>query len=262
MENNQHITQNFDTNNYLFNAKSKKGIYLIHGFSSTTYEVKKLASYLAEQGYYVQADNLPGHGTSIEDCNLTTHEEWLNFVEQKIATMYTKCDQVIVMGVSMGGVLALHLASIFPLDGVVVAGALFKFKNEFNVRILVRLLHRFKTKTPKSKTFKSKDLALINHQFYGYDHYPLIALNEMRKMVDRVKLNVPKISSPILLIHSKIDKTALFENYFIIKKLLKNSQLSTLILEKTGHHVFDTDESDKEQIFSTISTFTNNILNE
>ena len=65
MKNNQHITQNFDTNNYLFNAKSKKGIYLIHGFSSTTYEVKKLASHLAEQGYYVQADNLPGHGTSL-----------------------------------------------------------------------------------------------------------------------------------------------------------------------------------------------------
>ena len=84
----------------------------------------------------------------------------------------------------------------------------------------------------------------------------------MRKMVDKVKLNVPKVSSPVLLIHSKIDKTALFENYFIIKKLLKNSQLSTLILEETGHHVFDTEESDKEQIFSTISTFTQNILNE
>ena len=112
------------------------------------------------------------------------------------------------------------------------------------------------------KTFNSKDLAVINHQFYGYDHYPLIAVNEMRKMVDKVKLNVPKVSSPVLLIHSKIDKTALFENYFIIKKLLKKTQLSTLILEETGHNVFDTEESDKEQIFSTISTFTQNILNE
>ena len=173
------MNYNFDTNNYLFNPNAKKGIYLIHGFSSTTYEVKKLAKYLGKKGYYVQADNLPGHGTSVDDCNLSTYDGWLTFVEQKIATMYTKCDKVIVMGVSMGGVIALHLASIFPLDGVVAAGALFKFKNEFNVRILVRLLHRLKTKQLKIKNFNAKELEIINHQFYGYDYYPLIALNEM-----------------------------------------------------------------------------------
>jgi len=254
------ITKNFDTNNYLFNPNSKLGIYLIHGFSSTTYEVKKLAEHLAQQGYYVQADNLPGHSTTIEDCNLTTHDEWLSFVEQKIASMYTKCDKVIVMGVSMGGVLTLHLASIFPLDGAVVAGGLFKFKNEFNVRVLVRLLHRFKSTQIKRKNFTNKQLKMINNQFYGYDYYPLIALNEMRKMVDKVKDNLHKISSPILLIHSKIDQTAIFENFHIIKNLLKKSTLSTLVLEKTGHHVFDTEESDKEEILSKISTFTKNIF--
>jgi len=260
MKTNNHKTSNFDVNNYLFNSTSKHGIYLIHGFSSTTYEVKRLAEYLAQKGYYVQADNLPGHATSIEDCNLITHNEWLNFVEQKIATMYTKCDKVIVMGVSMGGVLALHLGSIFPLDGVVAAGAIFKFKNEFEVRVLVRLFHRLKTKSPKRKNFNSEELKLINHQFYGYDYYPLVALNEMRKMIDKVKEQLYKISSPVLLIHSKIDKTAVFENYNIIKSLLKTSDLSSLVLEKTGHHVFDTDESDKQEIFSKISTFTQNIF--
>ena len=81
-------TKNFDTKNYLFNPNSKLGIYLIHGFSSTTYEVKKLAEHLAQQGYYVQADNLPGHSTTIEDCNLTTHDEWISFVEQRYHQRY------------------------------------------------------------------------------------------------------------------------------------------------------------------------------
>ena len=256
------MNSNFDTNNYLFNPDCKLGIYLIHGFSSTTYEVKKLAEHLGQQGYYVKADNLPGHSTSIKDCNLTTHHECLSFVEQEIASMYTKCDKVIVMGGSMGGVLTLHLASIFPLDGAVVAGALFKFKNQFNVRVLVRLLHRFKTTQLKRKIFTNEQLKLINNQFYGYDHYPLIALNEMRKMVDKVKCNLHKISSPILLIHSKIDQTATFENFHIIKNLLKNTTLSTLVLEKTGHHIFDTEESDKEEILSKISIFTKNIFND
>ena len=42
MHNTDHTTR-FDENNYLFNPNSKCGIYLIHGFSSTTYEVKNLA---------------------------------------------------------------------------------------------------------------------------------------------------------------------------------------------------------------------------
>ena len=27
--------------------------------------------------------------------------------------------------------------------------------------------------------------------FYGYQEYPLIAVNEMRKMVDKIKMNLP-----------------------------------------------------------------------
>ena len=40
----------FDANNYELNKKSKKAVYLLHGFSSTTYEVKDLAQYLAKNG--------------------------------------------------------------------------------------------------------------------------------------------------------------------------------------------------------------------
>ena len=36
-------TVRFDSANYEFNKSSKIGIYMIHGFSSTTYEVLKLA---------------------------------------------------------------------------------------------------------------------------------------------------------------------------------------------------------------------------
>ena len=60
-------TNRFDENNYEFNLESKNGIYLIHGFTNTTYETKKLAQYLSKQGYRTVANNLPGHGTTIEE---------------------------------------------------------------------------------------------------------------------------------------------------------------------------------------------------
>ena len=114
----------FDVNNYQFNKESRNGVYIIHGFTNTTYEVKELAIYLSKQGFYTRADNLPGHGTTIEDCNSTKYTEWLTFVEQNIAKLYTNCDKVIVIGVSMGGVLALHLGTVFPLDGIISASGI------------------------------------------------------------------------------------------------------------------------------------------
>jgi len=254
------ISEKFDTNNYHFNPDSKFGIYLIHGFSSSTYEVKKLAKHLSQKGYQVRADNLPGHGTTIEDCNSTKYHEWLNAVEKGVAEMYSGCDKVIVIGVSMGGVLSLHLGSLFPLDGIISASALFKFKNEFNVRFINRIFNKLKKTVPKKSTFNPDQVKAQNIQFYGYKHYPLCALNEMRKLVDKVKIKLKKISSPLLLIHSTIDQTAPFENLEIIKKELRTPIVDTLVVHQTGHNIYDTDKDDKEVIFNKIDKFIEKIF--
>ena len=68
-------TTNFDTNNYELNLDSKKGVMIIHGFSSTTFETAPLAHFLADKGFRVSSRNLPGHGTTIDDCNATTYYE-------------------------------------------------------------------------------------------------------------------------------------------------------------------------------------------
>ena len=133
----------FDSNNYQFNPESRDGVYIIHGFTNTTYEVKELASYLGEQGYYTIANNLPGHGTSPEDCNRCKYTDWIEFVEQGVAEMASCCENVYVIGISMGSVLALHLCSIFPLNAAVFASTVLDFKNNFSVRIMAPLFHRF-----------------------------------------------------------------------------------------------------------------------
>ena len=69
----------FDTKNYKFNTKSKNGIYIIHGFTNSTYETKELAEYLGKEGFYTQAINLPGHGTTPEDCNRVKFIDWIEY---------------------------------------------------------------------------------------------------------------------------------------------------------------------------------------
>ena len=76
-------TTKLDSNNYEFNHNSKIGVYLIHGFSSSTYEVKLLAEFLASKQIHVVANNLPGHGTTINDCNRVKYQDWLDFSKKK-----------------------------------------------------------------------------------------------------------------------------------------------------------------------------------
>ena len=44
-------TEFFDSKNYEFNKGCKRGIYLIHGFTSSTYEFLDLAKFLSENGF-------------------------------------------------------------------------------------------------------------------------------------------------------------------------------------------------------------------
>ena len=63
-----HFTR-FDPNSYDLNKSSKKGVLIIHGFSSSTYETLPLGKFLSDKGFRVFIPNLPGHGTTVEDCN-------------------------------------------------------------------------------------------------------------------------------------------------------------------------------------------------
>ena len=119
----------FDPNNYAFNKESRNGVYIIHGFTNTTYEIKELALYLSKKGFYTVANNLPGHGTTIEECNRCKYTDWLESVEQGVADMASRCDNVYIIGISMGSVLALQAASIFPVNAAVFASTALDFKD-------------------------------------------------------------------------------------------------------------------------------------
>jgi len=191
-------TERFDSNNYEFNTSSKNGIYLIHGFTNTTYEIKKLAQYLSEKGYHTVANNLPGHGTTIEECNRIKYKDWVESVEEGVAKLSSQCDKIHVIGSSMGGVLALNLASKFPVDSLIVVAPVFQFKSEFKTRILVPLFNRIIPITDKASQYKNGK----NMRFYGYTHYPNKALNEFRKLTNVVRKKLGKVKCPTLHLYS------------------------------------------------------------
>ena len=247
-------TKFFDSNNYEFNKGCKRGIYLIHGFTSSTYELLDLAKFLSENKFYVKLDNLPGHGTTIDDCNNTKHSEWIEHVEKGVATVASVCDEVHVIGISMGAILALHLATLFPLASMIEAAVVFEFKNEFNVRVLVPLLSWLITKKNKFTQYKYDGGKKL--KFHGYSEYPLKALNEMRKLTNVVRPKLSNVKCPIMLIHTKKDLTSMMKNYHILKKSIASKIQTDLILEKSTHNLF-VKGPEQSLIFQNVLSFVN-----
>ena len=243
----------FDSKNYEFNKQSKNGIYLIHGFTNTTYEVKVLAQYLAEKGYYTVAENLPGHGTTAEECNRVKYTDWINSTKEGIGTLASKCDKIHIIGISMGAVLALHLATLFPINSLTIAAPVFKFRSEFKVRVLVPLFNKLIPLTEKGSQYPNPQ----NMVFYGYDYYPNIALNELRKLTTIVRKNINQVNVPTLMLFSKSDETCTTDNYHILNQELNSDIKEILMLEKISHVMLDDTEymDEHELIYSTINQF-------
>ena len=214
----------FDTKNYQFNTNSQDGIYIIHGFSNSTYETRDLAEYLGKEGFYTNAINLPGHGTTPEDCNRVKFTDWIEYTEQGVAEMSSKCNNVYVIGISMGSVLALHLSSVFQLNAAVFASTVLKFKDYFSIRFFTPLLHRLIPFREKRKYY-SKDIS-DKFNFFGYDVWPLNAVNEMRKLTNQVQKSLPDIKCPALLIHSKVDILSPSENISLVYNKMNGFSLS------------------------------------
>ena len=242
----------FDEKNYDLNLESKKGVMIIHGFSSTTFETHPLAQFLSRKGFRVSARNLPGHGTTVEDCNATKYTDWLRFVDENLAELSAECDELYVIGLSMGGVLGLYLASLFPINKLVLGATVLNFKEPFKVNYIVPLVNRFIVKQKKVRKFTKNK----HKRYSGYDHYPLIALNEFRKLNNYVIKRLKHVKCPTLYVHSKADKLSVPSNVDLVMNNISSEIKNKLIVENASHHLFY-DSQDKEQIFNRIYDFIN-----
>ena len=68
-----------------------------------------IGHYLHSQGYTVCGVRLKGHGTTPQDMAKTRWEDWLDSAEQGYKKLELVCDEIYVIGFSMGGILAINL---------------------------------------------------------------------------------------------------------------------------------------------------------
>ena len=106
---------------YLPAENSRVGIILCHAYTGSPLDVKRLAERLHRLGYGVLCPLFAGHGTlDIKDILAVSPEMWWQDVQEAIAFMKQEYEQLMVFGLSMGGIMAMKALTLG--DPAIVGG--------------------------------------------------------------------------------------------------------------------------------------------
>ena len=82
---------------------------MIHGFAGNPEEVRPLFEFLEEKGYIIECPVLAGHGQTKKELSKSDYGDWIASAEKAYLKLAGKCKRIIVIGFSMGGLLAVNL---------------------------------------------------------------------------------------------------------------------------------------------------------
>lgn len=177
------------------------GVLLSHGYTATAAEVRLLANRLHEKGYTVAAPLLAGHGTTSEDLNKVTWHDWVNSTEETYAQLKTHCDRVFIGGESMGGLVALYLASIHPeAVGVLLYAPAIQLNMTPLEKIKLYAASFFLAEIGRESLDSSDN-------WQGYPNLPLKGIVQLLKFQTAVRLSLPQIRQPVLVFQGRKDMT-------------------------------------------------------
>ena len=97
-----------------------RGVLILHGFGDTPQSVRALATELHASGWTVRAPLLCGHGSSLNAFTAACAADWLSDARTALEELRSCTTHVAVVGQSMGGALAVILASETPFDVLVL----------------------------------------------------------------------------------------------------------------------------------------------
>src|SRR5215213_1606568 len=86
------------------------GVLVLHGLTSSLASVTPVADRLEARGLPCAVPWLRGHGTRPEDLVGVTWRDWYADAAEALDALLGRCEYAAVVGLSMGGLLALHLA--------------------------------------------------------------------------------------------------------------------------------------------------------
>lgn len=227
----------------------KRGVLLVHGFTGTPAEMFLLGKHLNKQGYTVLAPRLCGHGTNLAEMATTDWVNWYHSVCDGYYLLKSICEEIDVVGLSMGGILSLKLAMEYEVNRVVTLSAPIHIVNR-GVELLPPIEECAGKYVPKKRR-KFSDMA--QQYCITYDRTPIACVHYLLRIIKLVSEQVGELKNPLLVVQSTNDHTVISDSANFIYDNAGSEKKELLWLEESGHLV--TLDKEREKVFEKIVNF-------
>jgi carboxylesterase len=185
-------------------AGGPAGVLVLHGFTGTPQSMRGLAQAFADAGFTVELPLLPGHGTSLDDMLATRFEDWVEAAEAAYADLASRCDHVVVAGLSMGASLTLWLAAEHPeVAGIVLVNP--ACPPPGTAAEMIAGLQAFADADVELVDAIGNDIADPEQTELAYGQTPVRALISLFQQGETLAGRLGEINSPVLLLNSPQD---------------------------------------------------------
>ncbi|MBF0493245.1 MAG: alpha/beta fold hydrolase [Deltaproteobacteria bacterium] len=229
---------------------SKIGVLVLHGFTSSLKAVDGIKSYLEKSKLPYAMPLLRGHGSQYKDLAGVTWNEWVADAEKALFELSEKVEKVIVVGLSMGGLVALKLGLKHPdkIAGVVTVAAALKFADP--LAPLTKIIAKIVPYWPGPKSFNDPECAKQNQ---NYSWFPTDAFCSLYDFAKHIEKNLSKFKVPLLVIHSKKDSVISPIAASIIYEKVGSEWRDIKWFQKSGHDMMQDYEA--KEVFAEIMDF-------
>lgn len=238
----------------LFIPGGRVGVLLIHGLGGTPVELRFIAQGLARAGHTVYCCQLAGHCGTPEELRRSTWHEWYASVEAAHDKLKQHCDVILAGGLSMGGILAIHLAQNRPdgvhglllyaptlkLDGWSMPwhSVFLQYVRPLPVRFEFDLAERdpYGLKDERVRRLVVASMQSGNAGAAGVFSTPMRSFAHFNSLVSAVKPDLGKVRQPALIVHPRDDDMASLKNAQYLQANL-GGLVDTLVLDDSYHIV-------------------------
>lgn len=211
---------------------------MVHGFLGNPVSTRPLGEALAEAGYAVEVPRLPGHGTSWRDLARTRYPDWRITVEEVLDELRSRCRQVVPVGLSVGGTIALDIAArrcrADDLAGIVTINALVLDREKLVAKLAPVLRFVLPVVTARQAGVETNDIAKGGDE-KAYSLVPSHAGYSLARELPRIRVALADVTVPALVVHSAQDHTVAPRNAAAIVERLGSHDVSELVLERSYH---------------------------
>jgi len=164
--------------------------------------MRGLALALAGAGLPVELPLLPGHGTDVADMVPTRWEDWSAAAEAAYLSLAAQCESLAVVGLSMGGTLAVWLAERHPeIAALVLVNPLIEPPDADTMAFIDAMIEGGDEVAPGI----GSDIALEGAVESAYPGLPLRAARSLFAVAGQVAAQLGSVTAPVLLFSSTQD---------------------------------------------------------